>query len=124
MSREERMVSQSPDVRRCRFSLRLVLLRFCKDAKYFPRHLFLEDITLSPNQLPWGIGAHADVFRVESDTYGLLALKSGLLGLYEGRPESVFVVCRWMANGNVIQCMEMLEHDPQRIPRLHWVNFI
>ena len=77
MSREERMVSQSPDVRRCRFSLRLVLLRFCKDAKYFPRHLFLEDITLSPNQLPWGIGAHADVFRVESDTYGLLALKSG-----------------------------------------------
>ena len=77
MIKEERMVSKTSDIRRCRFSLRLVLLSFCKDVKYFPRHLFLEDITLSPYRTPWGIGAHADVFRVESDTYGLLALKFG-----------------------------------------------
>ncbi|KAF7799678.1 hypothetical protein EIP86_010918 [Pleurotus ostreatoroseus] len=66
---------QASELKKYRTSLRRVLLRFCKDADYLPRSLFLQDMPSFTNAEQVPGGGYADVYRLESPPGQVKALK-------------------------------------------------
>lgn len=58
------------------FSLRRALVRFCKESKFWPESLFLEDVTLPEKPRRGGAGGFSDVWIGTHSSGDYLAFKT------------------------------------------------